>query len=103
MSKKQSKALEEIGNHWRVNTPTLLDEILNYNPGMGIFETPFRIFSSILGEVAQRAIELNDEKLNALMLRLSLYDVCNPQSKDFDQKFVREYIEKAYNKKPSGK
>lgn len=72
---------------WKVNTPSLLNEILNNNE-TSIFNIPINIFSKLLADVATRASELNDDKLNALMCRLALYEISDPYSKDFDEKFI---------------
>lgn len=78
---------------WRINLPGLLKEIIESNNGMGIFEKPINIFVFILKEVADRASVINDIELNKLMLRLSLYDISNPESETYDPKFVTEYLE----------
>ena len=61
---------------WKVDTMKLLQEILN-NPGTDILLIPLRILQSLLAQVAIRALELNDDKLNNLMLRLTLYEKIN--------------------------
>jgi len=62
---------------FRVNTIGLLTEIADagLDRRMGVLKIPLNIFKNILGEVAQRAIELNDPHLNILMLKLALYEV----------------------------
>lgn len=40
---------------------------------------PMQIFQNLLLEVATRASELDDPEMNALMMRLTLYDVADPQ------------------------
>jgi hypothetical protein len=64
---------------WSVNTVCLLQEICN-NPGTAMLKIPLNIFKNILAEVAERAIELDDKKLNILMLRLWLYE-CTPDER----------------------
>lgn len=59
---------------WRVQTHTLLKEVLEANPSMWIMTKPLNIFRMLLVEVAERAAELNDPKLNILMLRLAMYE-----------------------------
>lgn len=59
---------------WKVDTPSLLKEILE-NPECAILNKPINIFARLLAEVAVRASELNDAKMNRLMIRLNLYDV----------------------------
>lgn len=88
-----------IDLNWRVNTTSLLEEIVvNGGPGIAIMRIPLSIFKSILGEVAERALELNDPKLNALMCRLALYEQSDPYSKDYNPELTRKTIEQFYNK-----
>jgi len=77
--------------NWRVNTSQLLEEITK-NKGASQLVIPLRIFNSILAEIAKRAIELDDKEMNKLMLRLSLYEVSNPKSKEYNPKTVTEYL-----------
>lgn len=77
---------------WRVNTPAFLSEIGNHNPTMAGMRQPLMIFASLLGEVATRASELNDDKLNALMCRLALYEISDPYSKEYDAVKTRSLI-----------
>ena len=59
-----------------VNTIGLLTEIVDsgLDRRMGVLKTPINQFRHLLVQVAQRATELNDPKLNVLMLRLWLYE-----------------------------
>ncbi len=77
---------------WRVNTVGLFKEVLE-NPGAGILHKPILIMLSLLEKVAKRAIELDDKELNKLMIRLTLYDRADPESENYDEKFIREYLE----------
>lgn len=62
---------------FRVDTMGLLTEIADsgLDRRMGVLKIPLNIFKNILGEVAERAIQLNDPQLNILMLKLALYEV----------------------------
>lgn len=89
--------MNDLKAEWRVNTVSLLKEIGENNPTMGIMKQPINIFGRILEEVAKRALELNDPKLNRLMCRLALYEQSDQYSKDYNQKmmdivFSDEYI-----------
>ena len=83
--------------YWKVNTAQLIKEILSNNE-TGVLSVPLTIFSRILAEVGERASELNDPKLNALMCRLAIYDVADPYSENYDKELVNSIIETA-NKK----
>lgn len=54
--------------------PNLLAEVLN-NPTTWILKMPIEITREILAELAQLAIEIDDDRLHIMMLRLGLYDV----------------------------
>jgi hypothetical protein len=81
--------------HWKCHTPRLLQEIGNNN-NMNTIQKPLMIFARLLEEVADRAIKLNDGKLNALMCRLTLYECADPYSKDYDEKLTKKTISKFY-------
>lgn len=83
---------------WRCHTPRLFEEMM-INPGMEVFSAPLRIFRGILTEVAQRAIELDDDKLSLLMLRLTMYDCADPQHENYDPKAF-ERLEKSIRTNP---
>ena len=74
---------------WTCHTPSLLKEIM-INPGMGILKIPMVVFCGLLDRVVIRASQLNDPALNALMCRLTLYEVSDPYSKIFDRDRVKE-------------
>lgn len=80
---------------WRVNTPGLLNEIL-LNKQCAILYRPLQIFAAILAEVGERAAELNDPKLNALMCRLSIYEISDPYNPSYDKDLTNEIISKFY-------
>lgn len=82
---------------WRCNTPQLLQEItiLNHN-GSGILTRPIHLFGILLSEVADRAAELKDPQLDALMCRLALYEQADQNQKDkYNQKLTEATIKKA--------
>lgn len=79
---------------WRVNTPALLNEVLE-NASCSILSKPLAILGHILGEVGARAAELNDPQLNALMMRLAIYEVSDPYSPNYDEKIVRKCLKDA--------
>lgn len=76
---------------WRVHVPSLLQETIN-NAGAGALKIPFTIFAELLGRVAKRASELNDPELNALMVRLTLYDIADPYSKGYDPERAKQVL-----------
>lgn len=78
---------------WRVHTPNLLKEIANCT-NQAILLNPIRIFGDLLYQVGKRAEELNDEKLNELMMRLTIYSEADPESNNYSKKMVDKYLNK---------
>lgn len=87
---------------WRCHTPNLLREILN-NPTCGVLRAPLQIYQSMLLELAERALQLNDPILNGLMCRMTLYEESDPESKsynrDFTEKIIKESIKLQENER----
>jgi hypothetical protein len=77
---------------WRVNTPQLLKEIIGNNETAALSK-PLTIFARILAEVGERAAEINDDKLNALMCRLAIYEASDPYNKNYDAELTNKTIE----------
>lgn len=77
---------------WRVNTPQLLKEIIGNNE-TSVLSKPLAIFGRILAEVGERASEINDPKLNALMCRLAIYEVSDPYNSNYDAELTNATIE----------
>ena len=81
--------------HWKVHTYGLLREILT-NTGTGILRVPLGIFGQLLFAVGERAAELNDPQLNALMVRLAIYTCADPESPDFDQALCKRVLAEVF-------
>lgn len=78
MNNKSTKAV------WRSHIKSLFEEIIEYGgSSVAACHTPLKLTFAILKEVAVRANELQDPKLNSLMARLALYEECDPKSKHF--------------------
>lgn len=80
-------------HQFRVHTPNLLREILAGNPTAWPLRQPIAIFADTLGQVAARAIELDDPELNKLMLRLTLYEQADPASPDYNPELLEGITE----------
>lgn len=66
--------------HFKCDTPALLQEIMtcvidNPKSGASVLKIPLYILNNYLEQVAQRAAEIDDPKLNILMLEMKLYEV----------------------------
>jgi hypothetical protein len=84
---------KSVDLEFKVHTRRLLQEIANHTNQPTLCQ-PLSIFASILVQVATRASELNDDRLNALMCQLALYDVADPDSALYDVKLVESIIAK---------
>ena len=82
---------KNIGNMIKVHTPNLLKEIL-LNKDCAVLKIPVVTLKNILRQVAIRATQLDDVELNKLMIRLTLYEISDPDSNDYDQKFCNDYL-----------
>jgi hypothetical protein len=81
---------------WKVNTAKFFDRILEIDPTMnGAIKKPLEIFRGLLVEVGNRATELNDPILNALMCRLTIYSVADQYDADFNKDIVNDVYKKA--------
>lgn len=78
---------DKVNAQWKVHTPNLLTEVLS-NSGTSILHIPLNILARLLEAVAVRASQLNDQELNQLMVRLTLYDIADPESKGYDKNRV---------------
>lgn len=58
---------------WKVDMPRLLKEIAECSKSTP-YPVTFTILASVLGILAERAIEINDPALNIIMLNLGLYE-----------------------------
>ena len=76
---------------WRVHTSHLLEEIAKHS-GQAILVKPLQILGCLLARVGERAAELHDRQLDALMMRLTIYTVADPESPDYDPALVAEYL-----------
>ena len=76
---------------WKIHTPNLLNEIAK-NPECSILKIPLKMLGLILFAVGERASELNDPRLNALMCQLTIYAIADPHSPHYDVQKAREVM-----------
>lgn len=86
---------------WRIHTSNLLSEIVKHS-GQDIYRIPLSILGQILAAVGERAAELNDPILNALMCRLTIYTIADPTSPDYDPDAVRNVMSSPNDKVSDG-
>jgi len=101
--KKGQKETIDLTAEWRVHTPNLLNEMLDGLPGSWALVCPFRILGKLLYEVGERAAQINDPELNALMCRLTIYAIANPSDTEYDQERVNRIFEEAEQAKQKRK
>lgn len=83
---------------FRIHAPQFLKEVFNANPRLGsVMFIPANTLRLYLLQIAQRAAELNDHKLNAIMCQMALYSIADPWAEDFDAKKTKEIISKKYS------
>lgn len=66
---------KDLSKNWKVNTPELLKLLVEENPKGTVLKSPVRIFQSLLIELAERALIINDKELNEILLRLNLIEI----------------------------
>lgn len=76
-----------------IDLPAFMKEVIE-NSDQKMYAKCWDIFLWYIRAITQRATELNDEVLNALMIRMNLYDV--PL---YERSKVLRELEKQYNKK----
>lgn len=61
-----------------VDTPKFIKEVCE-NSGSTMYDVCWNIFKGLLAKVAERATEIHDPVLDALMIRLNLYEIPNKE------------------------
>ena len=84
MKKIKSKTVRDyIMNDmaWKVDLPSFMKEIAECSKSTP-YAVTFKILNSVLGILAERAIEINDPALNIIMLNLGLYEGAHDKNVD---------------------
>lgn len=74
MKEKIPTKLNVFQMDFDIDLPRFFNEEVN-NSGSTMYSAAWKILLRLLESVAQRACELDDPIMNALMLRLNMYDV----------------------------
>ena len=90
---KNCNSLEQNKAKWKVHTSELLNRIVEIDIRSGVLKNPLNIFKNLLIKVGERASELNDPELNALMCRLTIYSIADPQDKDYNPELVKKILD----------
>lgn len=78
-----------------VNTPQFLKEAAE-NCNGGMYSICWNLFRQLLAAVAQRATELQDPVLDALMIKLNLYEMPNSERRKMIKILEQNYKEQIY-------
>ena len=82
---------------FKINTPQFLKEVFDENPKLGgIFFVPANTLRTYLIQIAERAAELNDPKLNAIMCQMALYEISDPYQEGYNEKLTKKIIANKY-------
>lgn len=84
----------DVFNEWQFDcdVPRLMNEIIQCS-GAKVYASVWNVYTALITQVAVRATELHDPVLDALMLRMGMYDVPAHERRDM----VKE-CEKIYKK-----
>lgn len=82
--------VDDLGRFISVNTKGLIEEIMKSNEHTWILKIPLETLFNLLRQVAFRCSEINDPRLNELMLRLNLYEMSNEDRVKMIEKMVKE-------------
>lgn len=81
---------DDLGRFISVNTKGLIEEIMQSNEHTWILKIPLETLYNLLRQVAFRCNEINDPRLNELMLRLNLYEISNTDRVKMIRKMIKE-------------
>lgn len=87
--------------HWKCDMPQLIREMFeNLAPKAthGVLQKPFQIMFSMFDELGRVAAEIDDPRLNCMMIRLSIYECAIP-GKD-GHKEAMAYLKEHYKYTP---
>lgn len=86
---------------FKIHAPQFLKEVFNNNPTLGAtLRIPANTLRVYLGQIAERASELNDPKMNAIMCQMALYEIADQYSKDYDANLTKKIISEKYTSAP---
>jgi hypothetical protein len=85
-----SPETENLARYISVDVKSLITEIIENNPNTWILKIPLTQLYELLRQVAQRCTEINDPRLNELMLRLDLYDVPKKERINLIKRMIEE-------------
>lgn len=81
---------DDLGRYISVNVKGLIEEIMQSNKHTWILKIPLETLFNLLRQVAFRCNEINDPRLNELMLRLNLYEMPNEDRVKMIRQMIKE-------------
>lgn len=81
---------DDLGRFISVNTKGLIEEIMQSNEHTWILKIPLQTLYDLLRQVAFRCNEINDPRLNELMLRLNMYEMPNEDRVKMIRQMIKE-------------
>lgn len=81
---------KNLARYISVDVKSLFEEIMQSNEHTWILKIPLLTLHNLLRQVAQRCTEINDPRLNELMLRLDLYDVPKKERIKMIERMIKE-------------
>ena len=82
--------MDDLGRYISVNVKDLFKEIMDCNEHTWILKIPLITLYDLLRQVAQRCAEINDPRLNELMLRLNMYEMSNKDRVKMIEQMIKE-------------
>lgn len=82
--------MDDLGRYISVNVKGLFEEIMQSNEHTWILKIPLLTLYDLLRQVAFRCNEINDPRLNELMLRLNMYEMSNKDRVKMIKKMIKE-------------
>lgn len=93
-----SEKSNDLGRYISVDVKSLITEIIENNLSTWILKIPLITMYDLLRKVAFRCAEINDPRLNELMLRLDLYDVPKNERTTLIDQMVEEQKKMSFAK-----
>lgn len=84
----------DVFNEWQFDcdVPRLMNEIIKCS-GAKVYASVWNVFTTLITQVAVRATEIHDPVLDALMIRMGMYDVPACKRRDIVKKCEKIYKE----------
>ena len=82
--------MDDLRRSLSVDVKGLFEEIINFNEHTWFLQIPLQTLYDLFSQVTSRCNEINDPRLNELMLRLNLYETSNDKRAKMIKKMIEE-------------